>query len=80
VSRNRDGEERTGGIGPLSWRTIAGLLLAVLLVVFIVVNRDETRISFVFFESTTALWVALALAAAGGLAAGFLLGRRRYRR
>lgn len=81
MSRNADRDERPrrfAGLGGA--RTLAGIVLAILLVVFIVMNREETEISFIVFDSTTSLWVALALAAAGGLAAGFLLGRRRYRR
>ncbi len=66
-------------IGRLSYRTIAGILVAALVVAFIALNRDETEISFVFFEKQTALWVALTVAAAGGFVAGFLIGRHRYR-
>jgi uncharacterized integral membrane protein len=63
----------------LSYRTIAGIAIGVLIVVFILLNRDETEISFIVFTAETALWIALALAAAGGFVAGFLMGRRRYR-
>lgn len=80
MSRNADRDERPRRFAGLGARTLAGIVLAILLVVFIVMNREETEISFIVFDSTTSLWVALALAAAGGLAAGFLLGRRRYRR
>lgn len=72
----RDTRDRGG----LSWRTIAALALALLVVLFVVLNRDETEISFVFFSARTALWVALLLAALGGFVAGFLMGRSRYRR
>ena len=37
------------------------------------------RSAVIFFTARTALWVALALAGAGGLLAGYLLGRKRYR-
>jgi uncharacterized integral membrane protein len=67
------------GIGGLSYRTIAGLVVALLIVVFIAMNRDETEISFIVFSTQTALWVALTVAAAGGFVAGFLIGRHRYR-
>ena len=76
----RHGNGTTGsGIAGLSSRTIAGLVLVVLVIVFVALNRDETRISFIVFDATTALWVALGLAAAVGFVAGFLIGRRRYR-
>ena len=66
-------------IGGLSYRAIAGFVIAVLIVVFIALNRDETKISFIVFSARTALWIALTVAAAGGFLAGFLIGRRRYR-
>jgi uncharacterized integral membrane protein len=63
-----------------SARTVVGLAVVALVVLFIAVNRDETEISFVVYETDTALWIALTVAAVGGLLAGFLIGRRRYRR
>jgi uncharacterized integral membrane protein len=63
----------------LSHRTIGGIVVAALVVLFIVLNRDETKISFVLFEWQTSLWVALTFAAVGGFLAGFLIGRHRYR-
>lgn len=79
MSRERDGQSRRGGIGRLSYRAIAGIVLVVLIVVFVALNRDETEVSFIVFDAETSLWVALAIAAAGGFVAGFLIGRRRYR-
>lgn len=64
----------------LSYRTALAIVIAVLVVVFIVLNRDETRISFIFFHATTKLWVALTVAAAAGALAGFLVSRHRYTR
>ena len=63
-----------------SARTILGLVLVALVAIFIAVNRDETEISFLVYEADTALWIALTVAAVGGLLAGFLIGRRRSRR
>ena len=73
-----DEREKTG-IGGLSYRTIAGIAIAALVVLFIALNRDETEISFIVFDAQTALWIALTVAAAGGFVAGFLIGRQRYR-
>lgn len=75
----RHGTASENGIAGLSYRTIAGLVIVVLVIVFVARNRDETEISFIVYKSTTALWVALAVAAAAGFVAGFLLGRHRYR-
>lgn len=60
-------------------RTIFGFIVAALVVVFIAINRDDTEISFIFFSAQTSLWIALAVAAAGGYLAGVLSGRKWYR-
>ena len=67
------------GIGDLSYRTIAGIAIVALVVLFIVLNRDKTDISFIVFTADTALWIALTVAAAAGFVAGFPLGRRHYK-
>lgn len=77
--RERDGTASRPGLAGLSPRTVAGIVIAILIGVFIAMNRDETEISFIAFSAQTALWIALTVAAAGGFAAGFLIGRRRYR-
>ncbi len=75
-----EGERRaSAGIAGLSYRTLGGIALAVLSVVFIALNRDETEISFIVFTAETALWIALTLSAGAGFVAGFLFGRRHYR-
>jgi uncharacterized integral membrane protein len=63
-----------------SYYDIAGSVVAALIVVFIALNRDETEVSFILFSAQTPLWMALTIAAAGAFVAGFLIGRRRYRR
>jgi uncharacterized integral membrane protein len=63
----------------LSPRTIAAIVIAVLVLVFIIANRDSTEISFVLFRARMSLWVALTLAAVAGFGAGFLFSRKRYR-
>ncbi|HKH31199.1 MAG TPA: hypothetical protein VKA45_09115 [Gaiellaceae bacterium] len=77
--RESQGAKRAG-IRGLSYRTLGGIAIAVFVVLFVVLNRRQTEISFLGYEKRTALWVALIVPAAGGFLAGFLLGRRRYRR
>ena len=50
-----------------------------MVIVFIAINRDQTQVNFLFFSAEIALWVALTIAAVGGLIAGFLIGRKRYK-
>ena len=66
--------------GGLSGRAIGGIIIAALVILFIVVNRTETQVSFIFTTVTMSLWIALTIAAVGGLIAGFLIGRKRYSR
>lgn len=74
------GATRPKGIGGVSYRAVAAVVVVGLLIAFIVLNRDETEVSFVFFSMEAALWIALAVAAAAGFVAGALVSRRRYRR
>ena len=59
-------------------RAIFGLVIALLVIAFIAVNREQTTISFLFWDTQMALWVVLAIVAVLGFIAGFLIGRRRY--
>ena len=63
----------------LSNRMIVGIAVVALVLIFILVNRENTRIAFVFFHAEAPLWVALALAAGGGFVAGYLVARRRHK-
>jgi uncharacterized integral membrane protein len=63
----------------LSGRAIGGIVVAVVVIIFIAINRDQTDVNFLFFSAQVALWVALTIAAIGGLIAGFLIGRKRYK-
>ncbi len=67
-----------GGFQP-SGRQILGAVVAVVLVVFIAANNDDTEVSFVFFDATLPLWIVLALTALLGVGIGMVIGTRRAR-
>ncbi|HSJ21107.1 MAG TPA: LapA family protein [Nocardioidaceae bacterium] len=52
----------------------------VLLVVWILVNRDTVEVSFVVWTAALPLWVALIIAAVLGVVVGYLMARKRHRR
>lgn len=68
----------TAGQRP-SGRVLVGVALAVLLVLWVAVNRNDVEVSFILFQASLPLWMALTLAALLGAAAGQLVGRRRRR-
>jgi uncharacterized integral membrane protein len=55
------------------WVVLA--VLAVLTLFFVLQNRDEANVDFLFWDADLRLWVALLFAAALGFAAGLLVGR-----
>lgn len=71
--------ERPAGSGGIPPRVWVGLAIALVVALFIALNRQETSISFIVLQATAPLWVALALAGLGGLVAGLMIGRRRHR-
>ncbi|HXV93722.1 MAG TPA: lipopolysaccharide assembly protein LapA domain-containing protein [Pseudonocardia sp.] len=60
-------------------RQIAAIVIAVLVVVFIVQNRDRVRIELFTLTLSAPLWLLLTVMALLGLIVGLLLGRRRRR-
>ncbi len=70
-------DEPRHGRFPFSPRQIAGLLLLLLAVVFIVENRRSTTVRFLIPEVTAPLWLALFVAMMLGVVAGALLARNR---
>jgi uncharacterized integral membrane protein len=79
MARKDERESIESADGPNIGLIIAGVV-AVLLVVFMLQNTDEQEISFLLFEGTIPLWMALLLAAIGGAIVGQIgmwLWRRR---
>jgi len=58
---------------------VAGVVLAVLVVVFVFENTARTKIRFIVPEAEAALWVALFIAVLLGAVLGALFTRHRYR-
>jgi uncharacterized integral membrane protein len=76
-----DDRRATEGRG-LSPALIAGIVIALAAIDFIVQNRDDTAIHFLFFETEKPLWVLLLITSVLAIAAAQLIGTaiRRSRR
>ena len=69
-------EPRSGGKSRINGQLIGTVAIVVLLLAFVLSNRDEVNIDFLVFDIDVALiWVLVGTAVLGA-AAGFLLGRR----
>ena len=55
------------------WIVLA--VLAVLILFFVLQNRDRANVDFLFWDADLRLWVALLFAAALGFVSGVLVGR-----
>lgn len=65
----------------IPWRLIGFVVAALLAIVFVLSNRDEVTIDFLFFEAETRQWVSLVVVFALGVIADRLfIGVRRRRR
>jgi uncharacterized integral membrane protein len=58
---------------PTKWIVLA--VVAVLIVLFVLQNRDRANIDFLFWDADLRLWVALSFATLLGFAAGVIIGR-----
>ena len=56
------------------------ILLAVVAVIFIAQNRSQFDFNFLWFEVSMPQWLALTVITAIGIALGWFLGVRRYKR
>jgi uncharacterized integral membrane protein len=66
-----------------SGRQVVGAIIAVLLLVFIITNRDSAEVSLVVTDVTLPLWLVLAITVLLGVVVGMAIGshraKRRYR-
>jgi uncharacterized integral membrane protein len=58
---------------PTRWIVLA--VLAILIVSFVIQNRDRANVDFLFWDADLRIWVALVFAAALGFGAGVIVGR-----
>jgi uncharacterized integral membrane protein len=58
-----------------SGRWIALGVVALITLIFVLQNRDRATVEFLFWDGHIRIWFALAIAAALGAVAGFILGR-----
>jgi uncharacterized integral membrane protein len=70
----KPGEYRREG---LSGKTIAAIVALVVLVVFMLQNRDRANVDFLFWDVEARLWVVIVIAAVLGFVIGWFLGRSR---
>ncbi|MGZ5288513.1 MAG: lipopolysaccharide assembly protein LapA domain-containing protein [Actinomycetota bacterium] len=70
----KPGEYRREG---LSGKTIAAIVALVVLVVFMLQNRDRANVDFLFWDVDARLWVVIVIAAVLGVVIGWFLGRSR---
>lgn len=64
----------------LSARQLVGGLVAIVLVVFILSNRDPITVSILFVRWNTSQWLVLAVTALLGAAVGAFVATRRQKR
>jgi uncharacterized integral membrane protein len=75
VSDEREpGEYRKEGPGG---KTIAVIVALVVLVLFVLQNRDRANVDFLFWDVDARLWVVVVLSAGLGFVIGWFLGRSR---
>lgn len=65
----------------IHWRLIGFIVAAVLALIFVLTNRKEVTIDFLFFEAETRQWVSLVVAfALGAVSDRLFIGIRRRKR
>jgi uncharacterized integral membrane protein len=64
----------------LNTKQFVGILIAIVLVIFIVSNRERQTVDFLFVEFTVPLWLILTVTALLGAAVGALALSRRQKR
>jgi uncharacterized integral membrane protein len=72
MSDDADGIERSSS---WNWKLIAAGVAALLALLFILQNRAQGKIYFLFFDVTVGVWVALLVAFVLGLVVGAFLPR-----
>jgi uncharacterized integral membrane protein len=81
ASKSSDPQTSTGSKIKISAKQVAGVVLLVLAVIFIVENGQHAKIRFIAGSRVSAyLWLALLIAAALGFIGGVLVSRARSKR
>lgn len=66
--------------GGTPWRLVLFAALAIYAVLIVVLNRDQVKVSFVFFSTRISLLVLILLCVGIGFVAGFLFDQLQVRR
>lgn len=61
-------------------KMILGIVIAVLALIFVLENTDETKVEFLGFNFSTGTWLMLVIFFVAGMILGWLLSRRRAER
>jgi uncharacterized integral membrane protein len=67
--------DEVGGEGRSKGGWIALAVVGVLILVFVLQNRDRANVDFLFWDVDVRIWFGLAIAVVLGFVAGFLVGR-----
>ncbi len=61
-------------------RSIAGIVVLIVLLVFILQNSDDAKVDLLFWDATLSLWAVILIGAGLGFLVGWFLGRSRMKR
>jgi len=76
---DKDAKQYGKDTNKVDGRIIVGLIVLVLIVIFVMQNRQDVELTLFVFDFTTPLWIGLLVTVLLSMGVGFLLGRGRYK-
>lgn len=81
MNESANATERSGGRRDIPWKLIGFAVAALIILLFVLQNRERINVNFLFFEVNSRQWVILLVAVALGIVADRLfIGMRKLRR